>query len=40
MSSKYSEFFITDPKTQLMEAHKISHETELYCGLEKITKDL
>jgi hypothetical protein len=24
----------------LMEAHKISLETELYCGLEKITKDL
>jgi hypothetical protein len=23
-----------------MEAHKISLETELYCGLEKITKDL
>jgi hypothetical protein len=36
-SSKYSEFFTTDPKTQRMEAHKISLETELYCGLEKIT---
>jgi hypothetical protein len=24
----------------LMEAHKISLETELYCGLEKFTKDL
>jgi hypothetical protein len=40
MSSKYSEFFITDPKSQFMEAHKISLETELHCGLEKITKDL
>jgi hypothetical protein len=39
-SSKYSEFFITGPKSQKMEAHKISLETELYCGLEKITKDL
>jgi hypothetical protein len=39
-SSKYSEFFTTDPKTQRMEAHKISLETELYCGLEKFTKDL
>ena len=39
-SSKYSEFFITDPKSQNMEAHKISLETELYCGLEKFTKDL
>jgi hypothetical protein len=39
-SLKYSEFFITDPKSQKMEAHKISLETELYCGLEKITKDL
>ena len=40
MSSKYSEFFTTDPKTQRMEAHKITLETELYCGLEKFTKDL
>ena len=39
-SSKYSEFFITDPKSQLMEAQKNSLETGLYCGLEKITKDL
>jgi hypothetical protein len=39
-SSKYSEFLTTDPKTQRMEAHKISLETELYCGLEKFTKDL
>jgi hypothetical protein len=39
-SSKYSEFFTTDPKIQRMEAHKISLETELYCGLEKFTKDL
>jgi hypothetical protein len=39
-SSKYSKLFITDPKSQKMEAHKISLETELYCGLEKITKDL
>jgi hypothetical protein len=39
-SSKYSEFFITDPKTQSMKAHKISLETNLYCGLEKFTKDL
>jgi hypothetical protein len=39
-SSKYSEFFITDPKSQKMEVHKISLETELYCGLLKITKDL
>jgi hypothetical protein len=39
-SSKYYEFFITDSKSQIMEAHKISLETELYCGLEKITKDL
>jgi hypothetical protein len=39
-SSKYSEFFTTNPKTQRMEAHKISLETELYCGLEKFTKDL
>jgi hypothetical protein len=39
-SSKYSKFFSTDPKTQRMEAHKISLETELYCGLEKFTKDL
>jgi hypothetical protein len=38
--SKYSEFFTTDPKTQGMEAHKISLETKLYCGLEKFTKDL
>ena len=37
---KNSEFFTTDPKTQRMEAHKISPETEVYCGLEKITKDL
>jgi hypothetical protein len=33
-------FFTTDPKTQSMEAHKISLEIELYCDLEKITKDL
>jgi phosphatidylinositol kinase/protein kinase (PI-3 family) len=39
-SSKYSEFFTTDPKTQRMESHKISLETELYCDLEKIIKDL
>jgi hypothetical protein len=39
-SSKYYEFFITDPKSQRMEAHKISLETELYCVLEKFTKDL
>jgi hypothetical protein len=26
-SSKYSEFFTTDPKSQRMEAHKISLET-------------
>jgi hypothetical protein len=39
-SLKYSEVFITDPKSQKMEAHNISLETELYCGLEKITKDL
>jgi hypothetical protein len=38
--SKYSEFVTTDPKTQRMKAHKISLETELYCGLEKFTKDL
>jgi hypothetical protein len=37
---EYSEFFTTVPKTQMMEAHKISLETELYCGLEKFTKDL
>ena len=39
-SSKYSEFFSTDPTTQRMEAHKISPETEVYCGLEKNTKGL
>jgi hypothetical protein len=39
-SSKYSEFFTTDPKSQRMEAHKVSLETELDCDLEKITKDL
>jgi hypothetical protein len=39
-SSKYSEFFTSDPKTQRMEAHKISLETELYCVLKKFTKDL
>jgi hypothetical protein len=39
-SSKYSEFFITNAKSQRMEAHKISLEIELYCDLEKITKDL
>jgi hypothetical protein len=39
-SSKYSEFFTTDPKTQRMEAHKISFETELYCGLEKFAKGI
>jgi hypothetical protein len=27
-------------KHKRMEAHKISLETELYCGLEKFTKDL
>jgi hypothetical protein len=31
-SLKYSEFFTTDPKTQRMEAHKISLETELLLG--------
>jgi hypothetical protein len=31
---------ITDPKSQMMEAPKISLETELYYGLEKFTKDL
>ena len=40
VSSIYSKFFSTDPKTQRMEAHKISLETGLYCGLEKFTKDL
>ena len=39
-SSKWSEFFTTDPKTQRMEVHKISPEIEVYCGLVKITKDL
>jgi hypothetical protein len=39
-SSKYSEFFTTDPKSQRMEAYKISLEIELYCDLEKFTKDL
>jgi hypothetical protein len=39
-TSKYSKFFTTDPKTQRMEAHKISLEIELYCDLEKFTKDL
>jgi hypothetical protein len=39
-SLKYSEFFITDAKSQRMEAHKFSLETELYCDLEKFTKNL